>query len=57
MPCTHSPGLACFVNRTEQNSVDFCSSWEHTPEWQYTSKLLISKHQQVQLLEAASVLE
>jgi hypothetical protein len=37
-------------------SVDFCFSWEHTPEWQYTSKLLISKHQQVQLLEAASVL-
>ena len=33
-----------------------CASWEHTPEWNYTSKLLISKHQQVQLLEAASVL-
>ncbi|TVY15681.1 hypothetical protein LARI1_G006811 [Lachnellula arida] len=31
-------------------------AWEHTPEWSYTSKLLISKHQQVQLLEAASVL-
>ncbi|EOD52916.1 putative c2h2 finger domain protein [Neofusicoccum parvum UCRNP2] len=30
--------------------------WEHTPEWAITSKLLISKHQQVQLLEAASVL-
>lgn len=30
--------------------------WEHDPAWQYTSKLLISKHQQVQLLEAASVL-
>ncbi|KAH6897263.1 hypothetical protein B0T10DRAFT_557089 [Thelonectria olida] len=30
--------------------------WEHTPEWNLTSKLLISKHQQVQLLEAASVL-
>ncbi|KAH8909514.1 hypothetical protein BR93DRAFT_394553 [Coniochaeta sp. PMI_546] len=30
--------------------------WEHTPEWSVTSKLLISKHQQVQLLEAASVL-
>ncbi|MCJ1416999.1 hypothetical protein MMC32_003338 [Xylographa parallela] len=30
--------------------------WEHTPEWSYTSKLLISKHQQVQLLEAAQVL-
>ncbi|KAG6033977.1 hypothetical protein E4U41_006730 [Claviceps citrina] len=30
--------------------------WEHTPEWLLTSKLLISKHQQVQLLEAASVL-
>ena len=36
--------------------VDCLFSWEHTPEWQYTSKLLISKHQQVQLLEAASVL-
>jgi hypothetical protein len=34
----------------------FCCRWEHTPEWSYTSKLLISKHQQVQLLEAASVL-
>ena len=33
-----------------------CGSWEHTPEWSYTSKLLISKHQQVQLLEAAQVL-
>ncbi|KAJ9668226.1 hypothetical protein H2201_001656 [Coniosporium apollinis] len=32
------------------------SEWEHTPEWAITSKLLISKHQQVQLLEAASVL-
>lgn len=30
--------------------------WEHTPEWRMTSKLLISKHQQVQLLEAASIL-
>ncbi|KAK9453448.1 hypothetical protein V1511DRAFT_76864 [Dipodascopsis uninucleata] len=30
--------------------------WEHTPEWTMTSKLLISKHQQVQLLEAASIL-
>lgn len=34
----------------------FRTRWEHTPEWSYTSKLLISKHQQVQLLEAASVL-
>ncbi|KAJ9219249.1 hypothetical protein DTO027B5_3987 [Paecilomyces variotii] len=30
--------------------------WEHDPAWQFTSKLLISKHQQVQLLEAATVL-
>lgn len=30
--------------------------WEHTAEWSLTSKLLISKHQQVQLLEAAQVL-
>lgn len=41
-----------------RNCVDDCflHRWEHTPEWSYTSKLLISKHQQVQLLEAASVL-
>ncbi|KAL9123853.1 MAG: hypothetical protein Q9217_006759, partial [Psora testacea] len=31
-------------------------SWEHDPAWAYTSKLEISKHQQVQLLEAATVL-
>lgn len=30
--------------------------WEHTPEWNMTKKLLISKHQQVQLLEAALIL-
>lgn len=30
--------------------------WEHTPEWNMTKKLLLSKHQQVQLLEAASIL-
>lgn len=30
--------------------------WEHTAEWQKTKKLLISKHQQAQLLEAASIL-
>jgi hypothetical protein len=30
--------------------------WEHDPAWAVTSKFLISKHQQVQLLEAASVL-
>ncbi len=30
--------------------------WEHTPEWKVTEKLAISKHQQVQLLEAASIL-
>lgn len=35
-----------------------CNScrWEHHEAWSYTSKLLISKHQQVQLLEAAQVL-
>jgi hypothetical protein len=30
--------------------------WEHTEAWGRTSKLQISKHQQVQLLEAASIL-
>ncbi len=42
----------------EFQSVDMLSKyrWEHDPAWAITSKLLISKHQQVQLLEAASVL-
>jgi hypothetical protein len=30
--------------------------WEHHDGWKTTSKLAISKHQQVQLLEAASIL-
>lgn len=30
--------------------------WEHTPEWRVTRRLLMLKHQQVQLLEAASIL-
>ena len=44
--------MACKLN----GCADMTFSWEHTPEWSLTSKLLISKHQQVQLLEAASVL-
>ncbi len=43
-------------NTSWNRFVDFTERWEHTPEWSLTSKLLISKHQQVQLLEAASVL-
>ncbi|KAI2282725.1 hypothetical protein LOZ03_006820, partial [Ophidiomyces ophidiicola] len=39
----------CFID-------NFPHRWEHDPAWAYTSKLLISKHQQVQLLEAATVL-
>lgn len=30
--------------------------WEHSPHWTSSSKLLLSKHQQVQLLEAATIL-
>ncbi|KAJ9102462.1 hypothetical protein QFC21_002862 [Naganishia friedmannii] len=30
--------------------------WEHSPHWASSSKLLLSKHQQVQLLEAATIL-
>lgn len=30
--------------------------WEHSPHWANSSKLLLSKHQQVQLLEAATIL-
>ncbi|KAF4336013.1 hypothetical protein FBEOM_10146 [Fusarium beomiforme] len=43
-------------NRVEVRCDKCGKGWEHTPEWALTSKLLISKHQQVQLLEAASVL-
>ncbi|KAI5481512.1 zinc finger, C2H2-type domain containing protein [Pseudohyphozyma bogoriensis] len=31
--------------------------WEHTTHWKEASKLLLSKHQQVQLLEAAAILK
>lgn len=48
-PPLHSiPVVDVFVNQIIR--------WEHNPAWAITSKLLISKHQQVQLLEAASVL-
>jgi hypothetical protein len=30
--------------------------WEHSPHWHETSKLLLSKHQQVQLLEVGPLL-
>ncbi|THH22535.1 hypothetical protein EUX98_g8160 [Antrodiella citrinella] len=32
------------------------NGWEHSPHWREASKLLLSKHQQVQLLEAAAIL-
>ena len=48
--------MSICARRVKKLTVASHHSWEHTDEWQYTSKLLISKHQQVQLLEAASVL-
>ncbi|KAF7976151.1 hypothetical protein HWV62_7463 [Athelia sp. TMB] len=30
--------------------------WEHAPQWREASKFVLSKHQQVQLLEAAAIL-
>ncbi|KAI8970551.1 hypothetical protein BD414DRAFT_581730 [Trametes punicea] len=30
--------------------------WEHSPHWREASKFMLSKHQQVQLLEAAAIL-
>lgn len=30
--------------------------WQHSPAWQESSKFLVSKHQQVQMLEAATIL-
>ncbi|MCJ1399489.1 hypothetical protein MMC11_002691 [Xylographa trunciseda] len=45
-----------YLTKTDAKRASGELSWEHTPEWSYTSKLLISKHQQVQLLEAAQVL-
>ncbi|KAL7900967.1 hypothetical protein HDV64DRAFT_267267 [Trichoderma sp. TUCIM 5745] len=59
-PSTPFPHLSFFMLANMRvvwvSFVDSLARWEHTPEWSYTSKLLISKHQQVQLLEAASVL-
>ena len=54
LACKHEHAVVFFLSL--RSALTFLSRWEHTPEWQYTSKLLISKHQQVQLLEAASVL-
>ncbi|KAI8981672.1 hypothetical protein BDF20DRAFT_834363 [Mycotypha africana] len=34
----------------------FKHQWEHTEQWEYTSSFLLTKHQQVQMLEAASIL-
>ncbi|KAJ5773486.1 hypothetical protein N7457_008382 [Penicillium paradoxum] len=42
--------------KTDGKRASAAIRWEHDPAWAVTSKLLISKHQQVQLLEAASVL-
>lgn len=58
LPLRHCPP---FFHPFQQHLIDvfFFSwylRWEHDPAWSVTSKLLISKHQQVQLLEAASVL-
>ncbi|KAI9315012.1 hypothetical protein BX666DRAFT_1837210, partial [Dichotomocladium elegans] len=30
--------------------------WEHSEQWELTSKFLLTKHQQVQMLEAAAIL-
>ena len=29
--------------------------WEHTPHWREASKFLLSKHQQVQLMEVCTI--
>lgn len=52
----HHDGLRPSARFNVELPVDQYHSWEHTPEWALTSKLLVSKHQQVQILEAASVL-
>ncbi|PNY28680.1 Uncharacterized protein TCAP_01388 [Tolypocladium capitatum] len=54
LPPSRAQPAACLL--ADEGHVPALAPWEHTPEWSYTSKLLISKHQQVQLLEAASVL-
>ena len=50
-----SPSI-CMLHLESSGLVTDLHRWEHDPAWAITSKLLISKHQQVQLLEAASVL-
>lgn len=54
---TQLPLLFSLPSRYARSRLTFVETrWEHDPAWAITSKLLISKHQQVQLLEAASVL-
>ena len=45
-----------FPSPTFRHRTNGTYRWEHSPHWSHTSKLLISKHQQVQLLEAAQIL-
>ncbi|EEB96757.1 hypothetical protein MPER_04055 [Moniliophthora perniciosa FA553] len=44
--------------RGMDHKCESCSKhrWEHTPHWRESSKYVLSKHQQVQLLEAAAIL-
>ena len=57
----HSASLFIFIQSSSSCSsghsrLTSWNRWEHDPAWAVTSKLLISKHQQVQLLEAAAAL-
>ncbi|CAN8097246.1 unnamed protein product [Discula destructiva] len=54
-PIITCPHPGCF-KQYKHNSCLEKHKWEHTPEWAQTSRLLISKHQQVQMLEAAKIL-
>lgn len=50
------PSPALYSHGKSYADLVFLSRWEHTDAWAVTSRFLISKHQQVQILEAAKSL-
>lgn len=55
-PVRHPPlsqALTCFCQVYRHPSCLIKHRWEHSPHWRESSKFLLSKHQQVQLLEVS----
>ncbi|KAJ1305483.1 hypothetical protein OPQ81_000490 [Rhizoctonia solani] len=70
-PSTDSPAVETNGGKAKKGTIFKCETcskvyrhpnclvkhrWEHSPHWREASKFLLSKHQQVQMLEAAAIL-